>query len=397
MTRHIVQCVKTSLFLGAGASTFAGMPTTTELVDGSRHGVLHQVIQEMKLVGDDSEQIQLYSLIKNLVKKHGKKEKENDVEYLYQKIRKMKEAEKLHKELMEYKIFGDSPSPARKREVRTTWISSRRENIKGEAKDIDENISILEQLEVEIRNTVFTLLRVEDDKTKAIIEQYDKILQDIPQPWNIATTNYDNILESYCAQKELKLVNGFKPSPLGDKRIWGKDNWDVEGDSICLVKLHGSITWKRDGDDILEIGGLGSWNVNDDIMITPTLPEDKDYDQSIFPDLFKKFKEMLDKTELLVVVGFSFRDTRITQMIRDQLERTSENLTPMKLLYIDINPDGLKELFGADVEPRKVQVRGGLYHHYSDKISCVYTYKTKFSEMNLEPMLNIIESQPDCD
>ena len=90
--------MKTVLFLGAGASTFAGMPTTKELVKGEGHDVLDRVILELSWDDNGPEQNTVNNLMKNLVIAHSSKIKENDVEHLYQKIRKLKEAEKLHKE-----------------------------------------------------------------------------------------------------------------------------------------------------------------------------------------------------------------------------------------------------------------------------------------------------------
>ena len=210
----------------------------------------------------------------------------------------------------------------------------------------------------------------------------------------MVTTNYDNVLEVYCEEAGLGIINGFKASSLGNRRIWDTDTWgddeyfvDYGGDgpndyyavlaSMRLVKLHGSITWQKGDDDaVLEIGSIGQRDPSKDVMILPTLGK-KDYSHGIFPELWRQFEKVLARTGLLIVIGFSFRDPEINRMLRSHLERTAEN--PMKLLYIDTRHEGLKELVGGDVEPRLVKAdRGTLWHYHHDEMPYVYAHNAEF-------------------
>ena len=364
MTYYTRQHGETMLFLGAGASVFAGMPTTKGLI----RDVLQQVLPQEKWKSP-----QAASLVRNIVRHH----EGQDVEVLYQTIRRMTDAEKLHEEAMKHKMAGDN-NPAWKREILTTSAyGSDIENKKNETEDIAENIDTFESLEVAIRNTLLDRLMVKRDYITAVVEQYDGLFEHVPR--NIATTNYDNVLETYCERKKLDMVNGFKPSHLGDRRIWKGEHdgaWAVGEDALRLVKLHGSIAWQEDGDDILEIGRPGMRDTTRDVMIAPTLGE-KDYDSKIFPTLWKRFEAILAETELLIVAGFSFRDPKINRMFRSRLKRTAEN--PMKLLYIDPRHRGLKELVGTDVELLQARARrGALLHYYHDEMPYVYAYNVEF-------------------
>ena len=245
-------------------------------------------------------------LVRNIVGRHNDK----DVEELYQTIRDMIAAEKLHATVVKAKDHGGV-----KREIQTT-PTRRPENTtsKDEAEDVDETIRALESLETAIRNTLLSNLMVKPENVNNVVSTYDELFKSVSR--NIVTTNYDNVLETYCEQKELELVNGFKKSHLGDRRTWD-DVWEGEETALYLTKLHGSITWQEDDDSaVLEIGKPGLRDTDRDVMIAPTLGE-KDYSNRIFPTLIDRFKTILAETEVLIVVGFSFRDPRINRMLQE--------------------------------------------------------------------------------
>lgn len=372
--------METVLFLGAGASVFAGMPTTKDLVKD----VLQQVIHREKWDSPAAAR-----LAKNTVRDHDGK----DAEVLYQTIRDMIAAEKRHLKVVEYKTRGDSGT-ARKREIRVSSVlDPDNATATDETKDINENIETLKSLEGAIRNTLLDRLMVKPDSINDVVERYGELFEQT-KSHTIVTTNYDNVPETYCEQAGLGIINGFKASHLGNKRTWDNDTWDddeyqvdYEPDGsmdgylikMRLVKLHGSITWQKDGDHtVLEIGSLGLRDSKKDVMILPTLGE-KDYTRDVFPELQRQFNKVLARTELLIVAGFSFRDPKINQMLRSRLERTAKNPNPMKMLYMDPRPGGLKELVGTGVEPRQARSeRGTLLHYYHDEMPYVYAHKAKF-------------------
>lgn len=224
-----------------------------------------------------------------------------------------------------------------------------------------------------------------------VTSTYNELFKSVSR--NIVTTNYDNVLETYCEQAGLDLVNGFEISRLGDRRTWG-DAWEGGKNALYLTKLHGSITWQKDDyDPVLEIGRPGLRNANRDVMIAPTLGE-KDYGDGIFPTLMDRFKTVLAETELLIVVGFSFRDPEINHMILNRLKRSNENLTPMKLLYVDPEPDGLKALIGPNAKIRRTKVLGKyvLWELSRDEMPYVYAYQDEFNRDTAELMRVLLDT-----
>ena len=61
-----------------------------------------------------------------------------------------------------------------------------------------------------IRNTLLGRLMIKPDHMQNMVEQYDVLFEHVSR--NIVTTNYDGVLETYCEQTRLDLVNGFKKS-----------------------------------------------------------------------------------------------------------------------------------------------------------------------------------------
>ena len=368
--------MKTTLFLGAGASVFAGMPTTKALVQN----VLHRVDSQEKW-----ESPAATSLARNIVRDH----EDKDIEVLYQTIRDMKAAEELHRKAMGHKMAGDN-HPGWRREILTTRGSNPENSYKkDEADDIDETTKTLEALETAIRNTLLTNLMVKPNKVDDVLKTYAELFQHVSR--SILTTNYDNVLETYCEATEMDLVNGFSQSHLGDRRMWNGSLEGVDG-ALRLVKLHGSITWQKDDDGtILEIGRPGIRDTDRDVMITPTLGE-KDYSEDIFPTLVAAFKKILAETELLIVVGFSFRDPGINHMLRSRLTRSRGNPNPMMLLCVDPNPDVLRELVdpGGKHLTKSVSEAYDLLQYSLDTVPFVFAYRSKFdlnTARKLEPYL----------
>lgn len=370
------QSMKTTLFLGAGASMFAGIPTTKELVSAVMDRVIHREKWESEVTKH---------LVQNIVKQHGDK----DVEELYKTIHDMIAAEKLHKMVAEYKT--KDAGAGKRREVKTIPLNNPdNATIKDEAEDIDETIRALESLKTAIRNTLLTNLTVKQEKNGDIVSTYNGLFRCVPR--DIVTTNYDNVLETYCKMTGLDLVNGFKRSHLGDSRVWD-DVWEGAEAALWLTKLHGSITWQEDDNGgVLEIGMPGLRDAKKDVMITPTLGE-KNYKDKIFPILMDRFKTILDETELLIVVGFSFRDPEISRMLLGHLKRTDGNSRPMRLLYVDPEHDGLKALVGSSVEPRLKQApeKGTLLDYSQDEMPYVFASTDEFDRDVAERMEHILE------
>ena len=138
-------------------------------------------------------------------------------------------------------------------------------------------------------------------------------------PLNIFTLNYDGVIEVYCQKNNISYTDGFNP-------LW--DPTDFTNDyQVHLFKLHGSLYWFKGGDGVfikvpikgLHIGDikyLTNENVSE-MMIYPELEKNKQ--EIVYSSLFQRFREELNKSDICVIIGYSFRDKDIRESIFDAL------------------------------------------------------------------------------
>ncbi len=154
---------------------------------------------------------------------------------------------------------------------------------------------------------------------------------------NIFTTNYD--LFSEKAMDDLRIIycNGFSGNinrcfnpmtfnyayaeqiGLSDKKYHIIDKY------IYLYKLHGSINWIEEANEnklfkIKEIQNPSFNNDDNNIMIYPTPTKQNSSFASPYSDLFREFqKKLLQPDNILVVIGYSFADEHINNIIYQAL------------------------------------------------------------------------------
>lgn len=158
-----------------------------------------------------------------------------------------------------------------------------------------------------------------------------------PNRLTIVTTNYDTLFEDAANDLIFTTFDGFS---FDSKNVFDPDwfDWSLvkpitnvkserieyKKSTINLLKIHGSLTWKKIDDIIVRIPKSD----NDyPIMIFPS--SDKylhSYEKPYF-ELFSKFQELIKRpNSLLITVGFSFTDNHIAKMITQAI-KTSPSLS----------------------------------------------------------------------
>jgi hypothetical protein len=222
-------------------------------------------------------------------------------------------------------------------------ISGEVENLPDE-NDVEKIISALNNYK-DFINNIETIL----------IERRTNLL---PKQANIFTTNYDLFFEKASESfSSLNLNDGFLRTPnLKSQHTFSSKNfhsatynsgnlynYKVEIPSLNLVKLHGSLSWKNEDDNIIFTNEIRDFpdesatleelqEYNNSFALV--LPRKAKFEQTLldrtYYDLLRIYANELDKENtLLVTFGFSFED----EHIYDITKRALKNPTLRLLLF----------------------------------------------------------------
>lgn len=216
----------------------------------------------------------------------------------------------------------------------------------------DQIIEELKRLLFIIREILLESFVISSDVRKLIGQMYDMVWEVMKSngtdELQVFTTNYDTVIEEYCNETNRGLVNGFNTYHHLNKH-WN-DEWTAgAANSVYLTKLHGSINWHKDADgEIVETGGIEQRDVSNDIMIIPT-EGTKRYDNEPFSALMKRFEAEIKKVDVLLVIGFSYRDEEIARIIRDRVRDG--------MALISVSPNAVKDIrlvSDSDVKTKEI-------------------------------------------
>lgn len=167
-----------------------------------------------------------------------------------------------------------------------------------------------------------------------------------PAPW-LFTTNYDLAIEWAAESLGLHIVNGFGGL---HSRVFSPHNFDLglrntlaRGEarfgtySICLSKLHGSLSWQSRGDLLFERSASAIWPSLEKLLQGETadapflvFPETAKYIQTasfVFGELIRRLTEFLARPQAcLMISGYSFSDDHLNRVIRASVQNPTLHL-----------------------------------------------------------------------
>lgn len=198
-------------------------------------------------------------------------------------------------------------------------------------------------------HTLGALNRAQENAT---LDQFESLLR--ADKLGVVTLNYDQLLERAGVRFGL-------PVSTGAEQWDGSTRWTFEEGMVPLLKMHGSMTWRASkslnhdtgnmvpATGFYEVGGLNDPAPNK--LMTATVifgSGSKNSPFSAFPALTRKFQDWLDEAELLVVVGYSFRDQHV-----DAAVYRWASLDPARRIVV-IDPFPRREI------PQREGILGGL-------------------------------------
>lgn len=191
---------------------------------------------------------------------------------------------------------------------------------------------------------------------------------------NVFTTNVDIFAEKSLEETGIEFNDGFsgrfKPQyDIGNfKKSYFKKSLHYENTTeipiFNILKLHGSLTWKKEGDGIILDQGLQTVrdvdktfaNYGDLMIVNPTKKkfEDTVLNQQYY-DLLRVYSNELEKeNSVLFVMGFSFADEHIRSMTMQVV-----NSNPTLMVYIfgyDPIPDPVYETMKTGAKNKNIEV-----------------------------------------
>jgi hypothetical protein len=149
---------------------------------------------------------------------------------------------------------------------------------------------------------------------------------------DIFTTNYDVVIEAalnlYEGEKSARHRRGIRGNvrQVLDLTSWSEGGKDSGG---LLTKLHGSLDWKRSGDQLHVGDPVFTGDHEKQAIIYPGF---KGLSNAPFFHVFHNYlAESISDAWLLVFIGFAFRDEHINSIIKENIKTSSE--------VIVLNPD----------------------------------------------------------
>lgn len=186
---------------------------------------------------------------------------------------------------------------------------------------------------------------------------------------NIFTTNYDLYSEASLDRLGILYTNGFtglveryfNPTVFNyayaEQMELSNNKWNVIDNFIYLYKLHGSVNWIESSDEnhLFKVREIQQPDESvKSVMIYPTPMKQIASFASPYSDLFREFqKKLMQDKNILVVIGYSFSDEHINNLIYQALTIPNFRL----IIFQDSERDNIKHLIGLN-DPR-IWVIGG--------------------------------------
>ncbi len=323
--RPVHYAMKTALFLGAGASAFIQYPTARGLMERLQNRV------------QDSETGGMSEVIKHIIEDY------DDIEKLYDGIdRLLSMRDYAYRDIHNsgpiiYMLYGKNNS--------FKAILDELESLKSVIGDILLESFKFNTSDIESVVRMYNMLKevIKDDESDGL---------------QIFTTNYDMVIEKYASEIDFGLVNGFQYRRSTDNAWVGKWETMIHNKPLYLTKLHGSVNWYEDDEKIWEADNVRQRREGRSVMIAPT-EGPKDYSRKPFPELQKHFEEEIAKVDVLLVIGFSYRDEYVVNVIKNNLDRGMKMIT--------VSPTSMQDIKLVDAVAPRMTVTGSFFT-LSDRI-----------------------------
>jgi len=215
------------------------------------------------------------------------------------------------------------------------------------AKSFNSLTEKCKDIKIKIENLIFE--HYGEINRSLVVKLYKPIFDFFKEQYGLFTipifsTNYDIVIEKLSELKKYKIIDGFE-SQKTKKYTWKRktfDKYKQEEDyiNIPLFKLHGSVTWYKKSGEILyfevPFSTKKTKNIRN-VLIFPT--QNKISIKDPFYTAYDYFHRCIDKSKLLIVIGYSFRDYDTLTKIKSSLAYNES----LKIIIFDTKAEEYKK------------------------------------------------------
>jgi hypothetical protein len=208
-----------------------------------------------------------------------------------------------------------------------------------------------------IATSRFIQVVVADALRSTNVVGFDLLLELIAAPdieqVNIVTLNHDTLVEQLLARAGIPVVDGFG-DPDGDVRWYDDARYDDANARIRLIKLHGSIDWytfvrgprrvpaillRGTAAEAADAAGQALEAASPYPSFLSGGEKEAFYQHGIYADLHLRFHQLLRECHLMIMSGYGWGDTGITNQIDWWLEQRPTN----RLVLLHRRPEEIRD------------------------------------------------------
>lgn len=177
-------------------------------------------------------------------------------------------------------------------------------------------------------------------------------------------------------------INQFRYRIVDDTNRY-KDKWQPVNKEANLYKLHGSINWKEENNNLIQDNNKSEQPNSSNIVIYPTILKHRETAQSPYSELFREFANILQSPNTtLIIIGYGFADDYINNIISQNLNNKDFSL----IIFSDLNEVNIKKFYSDHRMKLNLHIIGGLIskdiraHHFNTIINYFLEDKDEIGE-----------------
>lgn len=216
------------------------------------------------------------------------------------------------------------------------WLfdSNRLANLVSQPGDVRPTVAMgntaiaqLESLEDQVNRQIYQLYGARPS-SESLEQNWIPLLRSLSRlsrGLEVFTTNYDIVIEEALRVSRLNIETGRRSNTYSevDESLWieADENSDSERRVGLLTKLHGSVDWSRNGEQIYFGTPRFQGDHKSQVIIYPGFKGVPD--QRPFTLFHEHLSRVSQHAEAAVFIGFAFRDEYINQVFRDRLAKNA--------------------------------------------------------------------------